>query len=407
MTITLLNNQQKEAKRELFVNQRYSLVRFNHRVNWEALGILRAKRDKLIKLYNVGYADIYQPVAEPEATHYGKLELIPGVKCDAYVLNDGSTCLSERGLADFLGMKQASLQSVTVNWPPKELTSFIGKSQGMVTKQVKVVAKNSPHKGRYITVYDSKSIESLMHAYALAFANGKLRKNQKHIGQRCVFLLVALVRTALEAAIRQSCGLPVHIQQIDQKKYTNIVQLLDESVFVASINNEIATKRDIFEFIKTPRSTVDSYIRSHSNEINPIKLDYATIKQAGLKTTRLNGYTMEDVGKIVLGIDSVVGLELKQKIFGEVEELAEIDWQEALPKVFDGFNLQQNYVIGKYTVDYFVEELQLVLEFGQSKDKQREQYLKQEYSLVCFQSNVDWERLLNGILQAEVGKVVN
>ncbi|MBE9562436.1 MAG: DUF559 domain-containing protein, partial [Proteobacteria bacterium] len=101
-------NQEKEAEREQFVNQRYSLVRFNHRVNWEALanGILRAKRDKLIKLYNVGYADIYQSVVEPEATHYGKLELIPGVKCDAYVLSDGSTCLSERGLADLLGVNQ-------------------------------------------------------------------------------------------------------------------------------------------------------------------------------------------------------------------------------------------------------------------------------------------------------------
>ena len=156
-----------------------------------------------------------------------------------------------------------------------------------------------------------------------------------------------------------------------------------------SINDKIATKRDIFEFIKTPRSTIDSYIRSH--QINSIKLDYATIKQVGLKATRLNGYSMEDVGKIVLGIDSVVGLELKQKIFGEVEELSEekIDWQEALPKMFDGFNLQQNYVVGKYTVDYFVEEL--VLEFGQSKDKQREQFVKQKYSLVSFQSNVDCE----------------
>ena len=102
-------DQQKEAEREQFVNQRYSLVRFNHLINWEALanGILHAK----------------------------------------------------------------------------------------------VTAKNSPHKGRNIVVYDSKFIESLMRAYALAFVQGKLRKNQKHIGQRCVFLLVALVRTALEAAI--------------------------------------------------------------------------------------------------------------------------------------------------------------------------------------------------------------
>ncbi|MBE9562676.1 MAG: hypothetical protein IMF12_07430, partial [Proteobacteria bacterium] len=371
-------DQKKEAEREQFVNQRYSLVRFNHLINWEALanGILHAKQGKVIKLYNVGYADISQPVVEPEATHYGKLELIPGVKCDAYVLSDGSSVLSERGLANLLGVDDKFLNSKGGNWPSKELTSFIGKAQGMRGKLIKVTAKNSPHKGRNIVVYDSKFIESLMRAYALAFIHGKLRQNQKHIGQRCVFLLVALVRTALEAAIKQSCGISVNIQQITQKHY-NIIEVLQESTFVASINDKIATKQDIFEFIDVPKSTLDSYIKSHSNEINPIKLDYGTIKQAGLKATRLNGYSMEDVGKIVLGIDSVVGLELKQKVFGDVEDLPEenIDWQEALPKVFDGFNLKQNYVIGKYTVDYFVEELQLVLELGRDDDKQREQYL--------------------------------
>ena len=207
--------------------------------------------------------------------------------------------------------------------------------------------------------------------------------------------MAALVRTALEAAIKQACDLPVNIQQTFQKKYTNILQLLGKSGFIASINDEIATKLDIFEFIKTPRSTVDSYIRSHSNEINPIKFDYTTIKQSGLKATRLNGYSMEDVGKIVLGIDSVVGLELKQKVFGEVEELPEenIDWQEALPKVFEGFNLQQNYRIGKYTVDFFVDELNLVLNRDYSS------YIKQHYNLVNFSHDMAWEKVVNQILR--------
>ncbi|MBE9561546.1 MAG: DUF559 domain-containing protein, partial [Proteobacteria bacterium] len=208
-------DQEKEAERERFVNQRYSLVRFNHKVNWEALanGILRAKLGKVIKLYKVGYDDVSQPVKELEAVHYGKLELVPGVQCDAYVLNDGSATLSERGLADLLGIRHYTLQSVANNWPPKMLKPFIDKVEGMKTKSIKVVAKNSPHKGRYITVYDSKSIESLMRAYALAFSHGKLRLNQRHIGQRCIFLLAALVRTALETAIKQACGLPVNIQQ--------------------------------------------------------------------------------------------------------------------------------------------------------------------------------------------------
>ena len=391
-------DQQKEAEREQFVNQRYSLVRFNHKINWEALanGILRAKLGKVIKLYKVGYDDVSQPVREPEAIHYGKLELVPGVQCDAYVLSDGSAVLSERGLADFLGMKQSSLQSVTVNWPPKTLKPFIYKEFTIAPKSIKVVAKNSPHKDRYITVYDSKFIESLMQAYALAFVHDKLRLNQKHIGQRCIFLLAALVRTALEAAIKQACGLSVNIQTITQKHCTDIIQLLKDSGFVASINEEnekIAIKRDIFEFMQIPRSTLDSYIRSRSHEINPIKLDYATIKQAGLKATRLNGYSLEDVGKIVLGIDSVVGLEMKQKLLGESETVEVIDWQQALPKVFAGFNLHQNYRIGKYTVDFFVEELNLVL------GRDFSSYIKQHYNLVDFSRDMAWEQVLNRILR--------
>jgi len=388
-------DQEKEAKREQFVKQRYSLVRFNHKVNWEALanGILRAKQGKVIKLYKVGYDDVSQPVKELEAVRYGKLELVPGVQCDAYVLSDGSATLSERGLADLLGIYHKALQSVATNWPPKSLKPFIDKVEGMKTKSIKVVAKNSPHKGRYITVYDSKSIESLMRAYALAFAHDKLRLNQRHIGQRCIFLLAALVRTALETAIKQACGLPVNIQQTAQKHYTDIIQLIKKSGFVASVNEKIAIKRDIFEFMQIPRTTLDNYIRNYLDEINPIKLDYTTIKQAGIKATRLSGYSLTDVGKIVLGIDSVVGLELKQKLFGESEPVEVIDWQQALPKVFAGFNLHQNYRIGKYTVDFFVEELNLVL------DQDCSSYIKQHYNLVDLSHDMAWEQVLNRILR--------
>ncbi len=31
---------------------------------------------------------------ELKAVHYGKVELIPGIICDGYVLNDGTACLS-------------------------------------------------------------------------------------------------------------------------------------------------------------------------------------------------------------------------------------------------------------------------------------------------------------------------
>ena len=36
-------------------------------------------------------------MTEKQAIHYGQVEIIPGIQCDGYVLNDGTACLSERG----------------------------------------------------------------------------------------------------------------------------------------------------------------------------------------------------------------------------------------------------------------------------------------------------------------------
>ena len=36
-------------------------------------------------------------MTERQAVHYGQVEIIPGIKSDGYVLDDGMACLSERG----------------------------------------------------------------------------------------------------------------------------------------------------------------------------------------------------------------------------------------------------------------------------------------------------------------------
>ena len=62
---------------------------------------------------------------ELNAVHYGKVELIPGIICDGYVLNDGTACLSERGTADLLGMNHKALQGMATTGIPKRLKPFI------------------------------------------------------------------------------------------------------------------------------------------------------------------------------------------------------------------------------------------------------------------------------------------
>jgi len=357
-------------------------------------------------------------MTEKTAVHYGKVELIPGIVCDGYVLNDGTAVMSLRGTANLLTMEHVSLRSMVVNWPPKTLKPFINKGLGMVVNSVKVEAKNSPYQGRNIVVYTAETIEELISAYALAFANDVLRKNQKHIGKRCVVLLKSLVKAALDTAIKQACGLSSNIQQISQQNY---VELIKEFGFSCSFEGEIAIKKDITNFLDIPESTLNSFLKKHQNEIPPIKLDYATIKANGGKASRMNGYSLDNVGKIALGMDSVIGIELKKRAFGHIGTIVkpdtkgEIEWQEVLAKVFAGFGFQHNYTIGNYRVDFFVEKLMLILEcngydnhcnYNQKKEAEREKFLKQRYSLIRFHHKVGLETLVNGILQAKMGTVI-
>jgi hypothetical protein len=172
---------------------------------------------------------------ELKAVYYGQVKLIPGISCDGYILNDGTAVMSENGTASLLGMEQQSLNAITVNGLPKTLQPFIDKDVTITVNLAEVVAKNSPYQGRKIVVYRSKDIESLIITYALAFAKDALRENQKHIGQRCVFLLTALVKTALEAAIQEACGVVPEIQKSVQRYYTDAIFDFERGVLLNAL----------------------------------------------------------------------------------------------------------------------------------------------------------------------------
>ncbi len=70
-----------------------------------------------------------------EAPFYGQIELIPGTKCDSYVLNDNTAVMSENGLANLLCMDQAGLNRIMTNWPPNYLEPFIDKGFTLETRK--------------------------------------------------------------------------------------------------------------------------------------------------------------------------------------------------------------------------------------------------------------------------------
>ncbi len=178
-----------------------------------------------------------------EAPFYGVLELIPGVKCDVYVLKDASAVMSERGLAKLLSMDQYALQALTNNWPPKYLKPFIDKGSRLESSVSKVSHKKSPHYGVKLKVYYARFIEILLRVFALAFEQDLLRVHQYHIGTRCTALLSSLINTGLEVAIREACGFSSDIQQIVMRFYKDTI-FAQGCMFLYKALQEVYPNRD-------------------------------------------------------------------------------------------------------------------------------------------------------------------
>ena len=357
---------------------------------------------------------------ERKAVYYGKVELIPGVICDGYVLDDGTAVMSERGTADLLKVDQKLLNRMRTNWPPKTLKDFIDKDFIMRTNLVSIDAKNSPYQGRKIAVYTTKAIEVLISAYALAFAHDALRENQKHIGKHCTILATSLIGTALDAAIREACGLRTDIQATVRKHFIDPVPLLREAGFKCSISDDIATLQDIAEFFDIPKGTIRSFMKRNSADIQPIPLNRQQILATGSRAACMNGYRTIDVAKLAFRMNTVRGIQLKKNLFGEVDGFAhpdtsaEVCWQAVFTLVFSGLGFHHNYSLGCYRVDFKVDRLNLVLEcngyehryYNVKQEQAREQFITQNHSLIRFHHKTNVETLFNAILQIRPKEII-
>lgn len=80
-------------------------------------------------------------MTERKAVYYGQVELIPGIICDGYVLDDDTAVMSERGTANLLGVDHMLLNRMATNLPSKTLKPFIDEGWSMATTLVKVTAR--------------------------------------------------------------------------------------------------------------------------------------------------------------------------------------------------------------------------------------------------------------------------
>ncbi len=213
---------------------------------------------------------------------------------------------------------------------------------------------------------------------------------------------------------------PDALQQTAKTAYIDAVKMIQEAGFKCSVPNNIAIKKDIAQFLDIPESTLDSFLRKHKTDIKPIKLDRAIIRSIGFKASTMNGYSLDDVTKVALGMDSIMGMNLKRQLFGHVGPFIKLQtpvqtqWYESFTKIFANLGLNSNYQLGPYKVDFFVAKLLLVLEcngychrhYDVVQEKKREAFITKKYGLVRFHHAIDLETLVNGILQAQPGKVI-
>ncbi|NUM33820.1 MAG: DUF559 domain-containing protein [Candidatus Brocadiae bacterium] len=184
-----------------------------------------------------------------------------------------------------------------------------------------------------------------------------------------------------------------------------------------SVKNNIATKQDILEFLKISEHSLNNFLRKHAKTIMPIRLSQEIIQGLGIKATRMNGYSLENAVKIILGMDTEIGIQIKRTLLGDAALLFsnsskdEMQWKEIFDKVFEGLGLHHNYKIGTHKVDFFVESLNLCLEcngyshisYNPEYEAIREQYIAERHALVRFHHQISWQTLMNGILKARPG----
>ncbi|OQW92411.1 MAG: hypothetical protein BWK79_14720 [Beggiatoa sp. IS2] len=61
---------------------------------------------------------------------------------------------------------------------------------------------------------------------------------------------------------------------------------------------------------------LNSHLRKHREHVKTIPLTYREIRATGSKASRMNGYSITDAVKIILGMDSVPDIEIKAQLLG-------------------------------------------------------------------------------------------
>ncbi len=144
--------------------------------------------------------------SRPKATHYGMIEIAPGIKTECAVLQDGRRGFIQRQMVQAIGFTDKTRSVRFDRFCEKIGLNHLSSNNN---SEWPVFEIDLPHGGVAMwTPYEV--LPEIVKAGMVAFGQGKLTKQQEHIGMRCMQIGSALIGIGLVSLIDEATGYQYH-----------------------------------------------------------------------------------------------------------------------------------------------------------------------------------------------------
>ena len=143
-----------------------------------------------------------------KATHEGPL-VLAGIEIPAFVLEDGTRLISQRGLQKSIGLSRSGGRKAGAHRMGTFLGRLIGKGiqiNELDARIEKPIIFRPSHGGRTAHGYEATVLADICDVVFEANKRGKLLPQQKHVAERCEMLMRAFAKVGIIALIDEATG---------------------------------------------------------------------------------------------------------------------------------------------------------------------------------------------------------
>lgn len=145
----------------------------------------------------------------PKVTHYGSFDLIPGVHLECAILADGRRGFVQRQMLESIGFSGGDRNARFERFSTKIGLNYLKENSKTECPVFEVEMPN----GGVARWSPMEVLVDVVKAGAIALYQGKLTKQQHHIGMRCVELSNALIGVGLASLIDEASGFQMTREQ--------------------------------------------------------------------------------------------------------------------------------------------------------------------------------------------------